>query len=330
MMWIELIVCATVILFAGAKLSKYGDEIADRTGLGRTWVGLILLATVTSLPELISGISAVTLNDLPDVAVGGVIGSCLFNLVILAIVDVAAGKTPLTSRIENSHVLTAGFGIILLSMVAIAKLFSPTTFPVGWIDPFSIGYLAVYAVAMRLLFQFESKRALERATEATVEVAKEGSLLKTGLMFAVFSSLIVIAALYLPNVADRIGAATGLSDTFIGSSLVAITTSLPEVVVSIAAARMGAFDMAVGNVLGSNLFNVAILGVEDFCYSKGQLLAHASSQHVMSALAAVICSAIAVIGMTFRSEKKHLALTLDSFSIAIIYLAVSYWLFAAR
>jgi Ca2+/Na+ antiporter len=123
LLWVELLICAAAILLAGIQLSKYGDQIAELTGLGRSWIGLILLASVTSLPELISGISAVTLNDLPDVAVGGVVGSCLFNLVILAMLDVAAGSTPLSHRIQNNHIISAGFGIILLCLVGVSKLF---------------------------------------------------------------------------------------------------------------------------------------------------------------------------------------------------------------
>jgi cation:H+ antiporter len=329
MVWLELLTCILVIVFAGTKLSKYGDEIADLSGLGRSWIGLILLATVTSLPELISGVSAVTINKLPDIAVGGVIGSCLFNLVILAALDVAAGKTPLSSRVHHSHIISAGFGIMLLGFVCLAKIFGGIgTNIFGWIDPFSFAYIGIYILAMRTIFLFESKRAKETIVESTTEAARSGKLAKPIAMFVVFSALIVVAALYLPDVADRIGKATGLSNTFIGSSLVAITTSLPELVVSLAAARIGAFDMAVGNVLGSNLFNVAILAIEDFCYMPGSLLAHASMQHLMSALAAIIATAIAAVGVTFRAEKKLLALTWDSIAIVMCYLAASYWLFA--
>lgn len=330
MVWIELLICAAAILFAGTKLSTYGDQIAQKTGLGRTWVGLILLATVTSLPELISGVSAVTINNLPDLAVGGVIGSCLFNLVILSILDLAAGATPLSARVHHSHVLSAGFGIVLLASVCIAKLFGSSQVSLGWVDPFSIVFIFIYAVAMRTVFQFESKRALETVSEVATEAASKGQLIRPALMFGLFSLVIVAASLYLPGVAERIGKITGLSDSFIGSSLVAITTSLPEVVVSLAAARLGAYDMAVGNVLGSNLFNVAILGVEDLCYLKGPLLAHSSEQHVMSALVAIITTGIAAIGVTFRAEKKLFAMTWDSIAIIACYLGCSYWLFAAK
>jgi cation:H+ antiporter len=82
--WLQFIACTAIIVFAGAKLSKYGDIIADLTGMGRMWIGVVLLASVTSLPELITGVSSVTLYDLPNIAVGDVLGSCMFNLLIIA------------------------------------------------------------------------------------------------------------------------------------------------------------------------------------------------------------------------------------------------------
>ena len=75
--WLQFIACTAVIDFAGAKLSKYGDIIADLTGMGRAWIGVVLLASVTSLPELITGISSVTLYDLTNIAVGDALAICL-------------------------------------------------------------------------------------------------------------------------------------------------------------------------------------------------------------------------------------------------------------
>jgi cation:H+ antiporter len=326
MVWFEFALCTLAIFFAGTRLAKLGDEIAEKTNLGRNWVGLILLATITSLPELISGVSAVTLNDLPDVAVGGVIGSCLFNVVILAILDLAAGTKPLAASVHHRHVLTAGFGIIMLTVVALDKIFSTRVPLFGWIDPTSLVLLGIYALAMRTIFSME-QRELKQTLDSLPPVST--GLTRTVLLFAFFALVIIVAALFLPDVISRIGEQTGMSQTFLGSSLLAISTSLPEVTVSIAAARIGAFDMAVANVLGSNLFNVAILAVEDIFYQKGSLLTHSSVNHVLSALATVICSAAAALAVTFRAEKKQLPITWDNLAITLIYLATSYFLFVS-
>src|SRR5574342_315577 len=98
MVWLQFALCAGVIFFAGARLSYYGDVLADKTGLGRTWIGVALLASVTSLPELITGISSVALVGVPDIAAGDALGSCMFNVVIIALLDLMGGASPLSAR----------------------------------------------------------------------------------------------------------------------------------------------------------------------------------------------------------------------------------------
>ena len=88
--------------YAGTKLTVYGDAISDKTGLGGNWIGFLLIATVTSVPELASGISAVTLADAPDLAVGAIFGSCIYNLAIIVILDLLYRKGSIyTPRGQN-------------------------------------------------------------------------------------------------------------------------------------------------------------------------------------------------------------------------------------
>src|SRR3990172_2991592 len=113
-LWLQLIFCSAVIVFCGTNLSKYGDVIAEKTGLGRAWIGLVLMASVTSLPELITGISSVAFANVPDIALGDIMGSCVFNLSIIALMDILHGPKPIFSKAEHSHILSAGFGVILI------------------------------------------------------------------------------------------------------------------------------------------------------------------------------------------------------------------------
>ena len=122
LIWLQFILCAGVIGVAGVRLSRYGDAIAGHTGLSRNWIGLVLLATVTSLPELVTGLSSVTLAAAPDIAVGDVLGSCVFNLAILAMVDVTYRKGAIYALAGPGHVVSAGFGVILLAGVGLAVL----------------------------------------------------------------------------------------------------------------------------------------------------------------------------------------------------------------
>ncbi len=114
------IICALIIFFAGKRLSHYGDLLAELSGMGKAWIGLILMAAVTSLPELMVGISSAVIIQSADLAVGDIIGSCAFNLGILSMMDIFTPKDrPLFSHVSKSHILAAAFGIILMSLVGL-------------------------------------------------------------------------------------------------------------------------------------------------------------------------------------------------------------------
>ena len=109
MLWIQFIICVVIVVAASSVLSRYADVIAEKTGLGRAWVGAILLAGVTSLPELVSGITAVTVLNAPNLAIGGIVGSNLFNLTLIAVMDVAYQPGSILSRAQDGHILSGGW-----------------------------------------------------------------------------------------------------------------------------------------------------------------------------------------------------------------------------
>ena len=152
LVWLNLAICIAAIGLAGARLSRYGDVIAEKTGLGRSWVGLIMLATVTSLPELVTGISAVTIAGVPDIAVGDVLGSCVFNLAILVVVDLLHPAESIYSRASRGHILSAGFGIVMIGAVALSLQLARRgeTLAIGHIGAYTPLVVALYLLAMRL------------------------------------------------------------------------------------------------------------------------------------------------------------------------------------
>ena len=122
--WLQFLLCLTLIGYAGVKLSRYGDVIADKTGLGGTWIGLVLLASVTSLPELVTGISSVAVVKVPEIAVGDILGSCVFNLLIIVILDFLHRGESVYTRTSQGHILSAGFGIMLIGFAGFSILLS--------------------------------------------------------------------------------------------------------------------------------------------------------------------------------------------------------------
>lgn len=329
--WIGFFVSAAAILYSGTRLSRYGDIIAEKTGLGRTWIGVLLMATVTSLPELVTGISAVTFSGVPDIAVGDVMGSCVFNLLILALLDVVEREKTLSARAHHGHVLSAGFGILLLSVVAFSLHWGNRILPFGWIGFSSLVFMAVYFLAMRMVYSYE-KRELARfiGEMAAEQKYKEITLRSAGWGYAMNALVVIVAAVVLPVLGARVAASTGLGQSFVGNTFIAIITSLPEVVISISALRIGALDLAIGNLLGSNIFNVFILAVDDVLFVQGPILSFVGDNHIISTLTAIAMTSIMVIGLTYRSEKKLLFLAWDSFASVMLYVAYVMMLYMFR
>jgi cation:H+ antiporter len=321
MPWLGFAACTAVIVFAGARLSRYGDIIAWKTGLGRTWIGVVLLASVTSLPELVTGLSAVTYAGAPDIAVGDVLGSCVFNLLIVALLDVFHGPLPISSRAHHGNTLSAGFGILFLIVSALGLFLSAGLPPIGRIGPYTIAFPVLYLLAMRLVFVYEKKRIAALVRESVAEPEHKDIPMKTVLWhFGASAAAVVAAAVFLPVIGREIADSTGLGQTFVGNILISASTSLPEVVVSVAAVRMGSIDLAIGGLFGSNLVNVGIiLAADDLFFARGPLLSFVDPHHIVPALSATAMTAIAVIGLTYRAEKKRLVLAWDSIGILAVY-----------
>lgn len=332
--WSLFIACTAVILFTGTLLSKYGDILAEKSGLGRTLIGVILMASVTSLPELITGISSIIIFDLPNIAAGDVIGSCMFNLVILALLDLVdfGNPLPLPARAHQGHVLSAGFGILLLGIVVMGVVAGERLPRIAWIGVYSVVFIAVYMVAMRMIFLHEKHRISRFIEEMAEELQYQHMSGARALAMYVLNAVVLIgAATYLPHLGEQIAELTGLGQTFVGNILIALSTSLPEVAVSVAAVRIGAIDMAVGNLFGSNLFNIAVLALDDILYVKGPLLLWISSTHIVAAISAICMTAIAIIGLTYRTtNKKPLFFSWDSLGILGIYGVAIFLLYTAR
>ena len=331
MIWIQFAACTAIILYSGTRLSLYGDVIAEKSGLGRTWIGVILMASVTSLPELVTGISSVAIYNLPNIAAGDVLGSCMFNLLILAMLDVKRNGSPISALAHQGHVLTAAFGILLLGLVATSILISDLIPAIGWIGLSSPLFILIYVAAMRIVFRFERARAAGFVSDA-VEGLQYGHLPKRSgyAWFTVHAIVIVVAATYLPHLGDEIATITGLGRTFVGSIFIALATSLPEIVVSRAALNMGAVDLAVGNILGSNLFNIAILAIDDVAFRQGPILASIAPSHVITALAAMAMTAIITIALTYRSENRVFLFSWESIGVVLVYALTSLVLYSRR
>jgi cation:H+ antiporter len=313
--------CVSVIFYCGAKLAHYGDKIAQFTGMGKAWFGFIMMASVTSLPELFVGISAVSMAGSTDFVMGDVLASCVFNFSILSLLGIFSKKTTIFSIASQSHVLAAALGIAVLAFVGIG-LFLPYGFQfMDWIGLISIVFIVIYMISIKLIYQYNKSHPSADQTSNTEAESGGDTLRSVVLWYSINALLVTGAALILPNFAEEISNHTGLQKSFTGTLLLAASTSLPEIAFSVAAIRMGAIDMAVGNLMGINLFNIFISAIDDAFYTKGNLVEDASGSNIISVFSIIAMTAIAIVGLTYRSKSKPLFFGLrhfsDSFALCI-------------
>jgi len=325
LVWIKFLVCLAVILIAGTKLSKYGDVIAEKTGLGRIWVGVVLLAAITSLPELATGVSSVALVGKPDLSLGDLFGSNLINLVIIAIIDVVYTRGPVLHYLGTGMVLATILSTLLIAMASTSIFLAQNVASLGilgYIGLYSPVLLCLYLLAQYMLFHFQRAQQSKPEVDGAVEINYENvSIRKTSIYFGIASVATIGAGVWLGLIGNELSEVTGLNSSFIGTLFLAICTSAPEIVVSISAVRLGAPDMAVGNVIGSNLFNMGvIIFVDDLFYTTGPVLSYVTTDHIVTALFAIVMSCVVATGMIFRHRLwPRIWVGLDSMALILLY-----------
>ncbi|MDP3125479.1 MAG: sodium:calcium antiporter [Thiobacillus sp.] len=327
--WLSLLASLAVIGVAGFKLSRYGDIIAEKSGMSRGWVGLILLASVTSLPELVTGIASVTVADVPDIAVGNILGACVFNLGFIVVLDFLYRKESIYTRARQGNVLAAGYSVVLLGFTGFNLLLyrEGTTLSLGHVGLYSPLILLLYLLAMRSLYQYE-KAQVSEYVEDRVELHPDMSLKQAVKGYVMAALAVVAAGVWLPFIAKNLAAAMAWEQSFVGTLFVAAVTTMPEIVVTVAALRMGAIDLAIGNLFGSNLFNIAILAIDDLFYLPGPLLADVSLVHATSAFSAMMMSGLAVVGLVLRpASRVFRTVNWVSLLLLVIYLLNTWFLY---
>ncbi len=325
--WLQFVICAAVIVFAGSRLTRNAAVVADKTGIGSAWVGALMLPLATSLPELVTTLRAAAIQA-PDLALGNILGSCLYNLALLAVIDMIEGRGPLTARINKGHTIVASLSIITICIAALAVI-GVFTLQAGWVGIETILIAVIYLLGSRFIYRYEKKNMPEVFGEAELETGT-GVKTTTGKAltnFALAAGLIVLAGIFLTDASDRIAIETGLGRTFVGSIFLAVSTSLPETVTTITAVRLGYLNMAVANIFGANFMNLFIIFIADIFYRQGPLLQAVSGQHLLSAVIVILMSTIIIFGLTYRSEKTFTRAGIDTILVFVAYLVAFYMLF---
>lgn len=316
MVWIQFVVSAVVVVAAAVKLAEYGDVIAVRTKLGGLFVGTIFLAAATSLPELIASISSFQLG-VPNLAAGNFFGSNMVNIVLLAGVDLFFHQVPLLRRVAINHSLSSALATILM-LVAVISLFADIDLTIGWVGIDSLVIIGLYFAGVWLIQRENS--ASGPAPPAVQAAAGFPSLRRGVIGFAIAALVLIVVVPLLVAASSEIATITGLGTGFVGTTLLSIVTSLPELIAVVTAVRLNALDLAVGNLLGSSVFNMLGLAVSDFFLTSGRFLGAIDMDFVLVGLLAMLLTNMALVGILARVERRFLFIELDSLAIVVVYL----------
>lgn len=313
--------CAAIIVAAGVRLARYGDAIAERTGLGGLWIGSILLAAATSLPELATDVAAVRIGAL-DLAAGDLFGSSMANMLILAMLDLLYPKAQVLRSATLDHIISAMLAIILTSLAALFVLVRTNVSLFG-VGPGSAVLVVTYFVGTRAIYLHNAAERAARSAESGDAAAPPEpgvlTLRQAGVRFGIAALVILLIAPLFARSAEGIADVSGLGSTVVGTWLVGFSTSLPELVASIAAVRMRAYDMAVGNLFGSNALNMIMFAILDVASPSGPILASISPVHALSALVAVSLMATGMAAIAYRAHGRLRMLEPSSTVMVALY-----------
>lgn len=295
----EYLFYALFVVLAGVFLARSADTIAEITGLGRLFIGSILLAGATSLPELIVDMNAIIINE-PNLAVGDLLGSSLFNLLILALIDSFYKKEySLFSPNYVHHSMAVLLSILLTSILGLGLL-SNIHYSIFNVGIFSWTIGIVYLWGFILIYKTDSEKSNLMNKEIPFPWI---SLLKSLFVFAISAALLTLIAPRLVDLADQIAVQGNLGKSFVGTTLIALTTSLPELAATLTAFKIGSADLALANIFGSNTFNMMLLIPLDIM-RPGALLAEVNSKNAITAFTVIFSSCVVLMSYSRRTQER--------------------------
>jgi len=318
-------VAAALVWLAGTRLARYADAIARVTGIGREFLGLLMLGGVTSLPELAVATTA-TLQGTPALSINDVLGSAAINVVILALADAVVGRGALTGILASPALLLQGvLGILVMALIVAPSLTGDVA--VLGLGAWSWALLLTYLLGLRLVSKSHAGEAWQpggrqqQAPGDDDDAPPQQPLRGLVLRSAAAGAAILVAGFVLARSGDALAHQTGLGTSFFGAVVLGFSTSLPEVSTVLAAVRLRQYSMAVSDVFGTNLFNVTIVALVDALHPGGPVLLETGRFASFAALLALALTAIYLVGMIERRDRAVLRMGIDSIAVLLLYAA---------
>ena len=257
-LWLLIyLVLASLVIFLSIKLSKYVDLLDKKTKIAGALLGSILLAGVTSLPELFTSLTGTIIVGKNDLVLGNIMGSDFFDIMIFGVVYFLVFKKFTEGKVGKQHYMSCLFtGLMIIAVTIAAFVFSANGWLIGYFNPMSLVIIAIYVVSVILTPKTEEKEEQE-------EVDSPLSVKQIWIRFAIASVILIAASITVTIVTDKVVMGFGIGETFGGSLFLGVATSLPEVTATIALCRKKNFDAAYGDIIGSCTFNIIILALAD-------------------------------------------------------------------
>lgn len=313
---------AVVIWLAGFRLSIYADAIAERKQLGRAFVGTLLLGVATSLPEIVTSITAATLGN-ATLAASNLMGGVATQVAVLAVVDWAFVRGALTFFSPKPVLLLSGVLLMIQISLASAAMTAGEFFSLLGIGLWPVILLGTYVVSVFMLYRYEGRDRWaavdipDAAYEETVSQIDQTryqnfTLAQLVLRFLFSAGLIIIAGWAVSTSADALAEQTGLGSGFVGATILAVATSLPEISTTLGAVRVGAYTMAIANIFGTNTLEVGLLFVADVAYRGGLIIDQVDRATQFVAALGALVTGIYLWGLLERRNKTILGMGVDS------------------
>lgn len=323
---------AIVVWLAGTRLAGYADAIGDRTKLSKAFLGLILLGAATSLPEIATTVTAALLENAALVS-GNLLGGIALQIVILAVVDLIAVRRALTFFTPQPVLLFQAVMLILLLAVALAGAAAGDPLSIAGLGLTPLLLVAGYVLTVNWSRPGQGRLPPWRATNvppnaptdpAALQREQPGprAALSNGSLYtrsALSAVAILLAGWALAQTGDALAAQTGLGSTFVGVSLVAASTSLPELSTTLAAVRQGNHQMAVSNILGTNILTLALFSLADVVYREGPILAAIDNSSLFATAIGMVVTCLYVLGLLERRDRTVLRMGYDSVAVLVAY-----------
>lgn len=332
-------VASVVVWFIGVRMARYTDKIAVLSGLGQAFLGMVLLASATSLPEITTTIGAISVGN-ATLAVNNLYGSIVIQTAFLALADLMTGRRALTSFVPNAVLLLEAMILIVLLALSAVGMATGELITLGGVGLWT-GILGVgYFVGIYMIYRYKSftrwkpintDGEVDEKPEGEEDASdEEGSLKKYILLFIGASVMVAVAGFTLALTADALAEQSGLGSSFIGATLLAFATGLPELSTTISAARMGKHSMALSNIFGSNALLILLLFLADILYRQGPILMQIDQSAVVSAGMGIAVTAVYVVGMLERDDKSFLRMGYSSWLVLALALGNSVLLYFLR